>query len=175
MSTFRGSISNYPLNRKLFIILLSMVLPAVLISLTVVFFFLFSWWGMMLVLDLLALIIAFSFSGMILRGSKISLFEDELSFIRGWSGGRVPYRNIIRIYRVFNEHKNAILIIFNEPASKSNPNRCLTVEQVYSERDRNRLFRELKRLHGKFTFSIIDSADLELIENDKDILKWVPV
>jgi hypothetical protein len=119
--------------------------------------------------------IALSFSGMVLRGHEIDFLDGEISFKKGWSKGRIPMRNLLKVYRVNLEDRDSVLIIFNEPNQKIHPNRCLSIEQIFSRDDRQSIFKELERIGRKTRLEIISSATVEDIRSDKKVLDWVPV
>lgn len=175
MVSFQGSVSNYPLAKRLMIWLVVFVLPILLISTSVVLFFLVSWWGLVLILDLLVILVPLSLSGLVFKGHKITISDGEVSFTKGWSKGRIPYRNLIKVYRVAFQGKDAILLVYNEPSTKNNPNRCLTVDQTFSKKDRDGIFDKLLTDHEDYSFPVIDMASLNQIKRDKVHIGWVPV
>ena len=175
MSSFQGSVSNFPSHRRILLISLVFLAPMLAILATAFLLITVSWWGFILIMDLVIGISAISLSGSIIRDHSVVMNEDEMVYSKGWSKGRIPYRNIVKVYRVLTHGKDAILIVFNDPASRSNPNRCLSIEQIFHRNDKDRIFKDLNKDHEAFKYSIVDRSTLEMIRSDRISLGWVPI
>jgi hypothetical protein len=133
------------------------------------------WWPFLLIPLLVVWMIALSFSGMVLKGHEIDFLDGEISFKKGWSKGRIPLRNLLKVYRVFYSGRDSVLIIFNEPSYKIHPNRCLSIEQIFTKKDRISIFNEMESISESTGLEIVSSATIEDIRSDKKVLNWVPV
>ncbi len=175
MVSYKGSISNYSIAKRLLIWTLVIVLPLSAISLSLALFMLVDWWGFVLIFDMMVILLSLSLSGLVLKGHRIHISDGEIRFTKGWSKGRIPYRNMIKTYRVGMDGKDAILLVYSEPSTKTNPNRCLTIEQTFTKKDRDGIFMKLLKDHEHYSFPIVDMASLNQIRRDKVSIGWVPV
>jgi cytochrome c oxidase subunit IV len=175
MVSFQGSVSNYSLARRLVIWTLVFILPLAAVSISVALFFLVSWWSLILIFDLLVVLVSISLSGLVFKGHNLVLGEDEILYTKGWSRGRIPYRNMIKVYRVTANGRDAILLVYNEPSTRNTPNRCLSLEQTFTKRDMDSIFSRLIEDHQRFSFPVVDMASLNQIRRDKISIGWVPV
>ncbi|MFW3146921.1 MAG: hypothetical protein ACMUIE_08940 [Thermoplasmatota archaeon] len=174
MREYRGSCKNLPPLHRTGVVILAFVLPAVigilfLISLTHV-----SWWGFLLVLFLLSLLISISVLATF-KGHRISIDGASIQYKKGFAKGRIPLKDITIAYRVKAADRISILIIFHDRPSPTSPYRCLALEQTFSEADMEAIFSELRRHSGRNRFKTYSEATLTQIRNDKEILKWTPV
>jgi hypothetical protein len=175
MASYHGSVMNFPFSRRIVLWFFVYILPVIAIVTTVGMAPYVHWWPFLLIPTLIIWMIALSFSGMVLRGHQIDFLDGEISYRRGWSKGRIPFRNLLKVYRVFYRENDSVMIIFNEPSSKNNPNRCLSIEQIFRKNDRKSIFREIKEIGRNTDLDIVDRATIEDIRSDKKFLKWVPV
>jgi hypothetical protein len=175
MVSFQGSISNYGLARKLVIWVFVLLLPFAAVAASIGLFLTVSWWGLILIFDLMVMVVAISLSGLVFRGHRIDINDGEITFTKGWSGGRIPFRNLIKVYRVSAGSRDTILLVYNEPSTKNNPNRCLTIEHMFSKKDRDLIFDKLYSDHDDFSFPVVDMASVNQIKRDKVSIGWVPV
>jgi hypothetical protein len=175
MVSFRGSMKNLPFPNRVLIWALGCILPIIGIVLTAGAVNIFSWWPLLLIPDIILVVISISLSGMMLRGQSLSFLEGEIDYVKGWTKIRIPIRNLKRVYRVFSEKRDSIVIIFNEPSSKKHPNRCLTIGQVFHEKDRTRIFKMLKKKQEKIRFDLIDMATLDQFRLERMKNNWISV
>jgi hypothetical protein len=175
MVSYHGSILNYSIPRRIVIWVLVVVLPMTSTMLIAGLIPFFSWWPFLLIPILVIWMVAISFSGTVLKGHDIDFLDGEIVYGKGWTGGRIPERNIVKVYRVFYEDRDSIFLIFNEPGYKSHPNRCLSIEQIFRKKDRQSIFNELDRIGKRTGIEVIGSATINRIRSDKKVLDWVPV
>ena len=175
MVSFHGSLMNMPFFKRVLILILAFILPLVSILITIFAIVLYSWWPILLIVDLFLLIISISLSGLTLKGHDISFEDGEIYFTKGWTSGRVPVRNLMKVYRVHKNSHDSISIIFNDPGYKSHPNRCLTIGQTFRIKDAEKILLILKDKSEKWGFEILDEATSEIVNSDKITFNWVPV
>ncbi len=175
MTSFQGSVDNFPSHKRIMIVSIGFLAPILAMVATVFLLITTSWWGYILIMDIVIGIAAVSLSGLLLKDHSVVMNEDEMVYSKGWSKGRIPYRNIVKVYRVLTHGKDAILIVFNDPASRSNPNRCLSIEQIFHRKDRDRIFKDLNIDHEAFKYSIVDRATLDMIRSDRRSIGWVQI
>ncbi len=175
MVSFRGSVKNLPFPTRVMIWALGCILPILGIVLTAGAVNLVSWWPVLLMPDLALLVVSISLSGMMLRGHQLRFLEGEIDYVKGWTKVRIPIRNMKKVYRVFSEKRDSIVIIFNEPSSKKHPNRCLTIGQVFQEKDRSTIFKMLKKKQEKIRFDLIDMVTLDQFRLERTRNNWISV
>lgn len=175
MASFHGSIMNFPIPKRVILWFFVFILPVVSTVTTVGLIPILYWWPFLLIPVLVVWMIALSFSGMVLRGHEIDFLDGEIAYIKGWSKGRIPIRNLLKVYRVFYRDRDSILVIFNEPSYKNHPNRCLSIDQIFNKKDRQSIFKEIQKIGKKTGLKIIGSATVGDIRSDKKVLNWVPV
>jgi len=175
MASFHGSILNFSLPKRSILWLFVFVLPVVSTMVTAGLVPFISWWPYLLIPLLVVWMIALSTSGMVLKGHYIDFLDGEISYKKGWSTDRIPDRNLLKVYRIFYKDRDSILVIFNEPSYKNNPNRCLSIEQIFNKKDRRSIFKELQKISKRTGLEIIGSATVNEIGSDKKVLDWVPV
>ena len=154
---------------------MSFLLPAVFFVTTVVTVFLFDWWPWLLFPDMIAVITSMVLSGTVLRGHRIDMGKKGLEYVKGWSRGSVDYSNLIVIYRIFADDRDTVLIVFKEKDSFMRTKKCLSVDQLFSSRDRDGIFQQFRKVKPGYGFKLLDRSSLEKVKEDKRKIKWVPV
>jgi len=175
MLQFKGSVSNLPVGNKVLIWSLGAVVPILLLFLTIIAMIYTGWWPILLVPDLIAIIVALSFSGIIVKGAEIRVLEGEMTFRMGWSEGKAHLKNLIKVYRSRADGKDTVMIVFRDPASEGSKNRCITLDQMFLAEDRKAIFSWLKRVKGPYKFQMADDATSELISKDRKALNWTRI